>query len=143
MSGAKTMKITTAAVALALATNAGAADLRVEVHGVSSAGGKVYAAVFKRAEDFPKADKAAAGVAVSAVAPNVSLVFPGLAAGDYAVSVYHDENGNGRLDNNLMGVPTEPYGFSRDAAGMMGPPKFADAAIKVDAADLAIKINLR
>jgi uncharacterized protein (DUF2141 family) len=42
-----------------------------------------------------------------------------------------------------MGQPIEAFGFSRDAAGMMGPPRFADAAVKVDSADLAIKINLR
>ena len=75
--------------------------------------------------------------------PVASLVFAGLAPGDHAVSVCHDQNNNGRLDTNPIGVPSEPLGFSRNATGMMGPPKFADAAIGIDAADVAIRINLR
>ena len=120
-----------------------AADLRVDIHGISGGSGMVYAAVFKREEDFLKVDKAAATAMAGATSPVASLVFAGLAPGHYAVSVYHDHNNNGRLDSNLMGVPSEPFGFSSDAAGLMGAPKFADAAIRIDAADVAIRINLR
>jgi uncharacterized protein (DUF2141 family) len=127
---------------LGLVSHAEAADLRVDVQGVPAAGGTVRAALFNRAEDFPRG-KAIAASLVQTAGPTASLLFKDLAPGEYAVAAYHDENGNGRLDANLAGQPIEAYGFSRDAAGAMGPPRFADAAVKVDAADLSIKINLR
>jgi uncharacterized protein (DUF2141 family)/uncharacterized membrane protein len=127
---------------LGLVSHAEGADLRVDVQGVPAAGGTVRAAVFNRAEDFPRGKVIAANFADTA-GPTASILFTDLAPGEYAVAAYHDENGNGRLDTNLMGQPIEAYGFSRDASGAMGPPRFADAAVKVDAAGLAIKINLR
>jgi uncharacterized protein (DUF2141 family) len=75
-------------------------------------------------------------------AAKVVLVYRNLPAGKYAVSVFHDENGNGKLDANLVGMPTEPYGFSRDARGLVGPPSFADAAFDLQA-DTTITVNLR
>jgi len=69
--------------------------------------------------------------------------FAGLPAGDYAVSAFLDENGNTRLDSNVFGIPTELYGFSRNARGASGPPQFADAAFRLDAAPLAHAIELK
>jgi uncharacterized protein (DUF2141 family) len=127
---------------LAFASHTEAADLRVDIQGVPAAGGRVLAALFNRAEDFPRGNAMAADFA-DAAGPTASVLFAGLAPGEYAVAVYHDANGNGRLDTNLVGQPIEAYGFSRDASGAMGPPRFIDAAVKIDGADLAIKINLR
>jgi uncharacterized protein (DUF2141 family) len=62
------------------------------------------------------------------------LVIGGLVPGRYAVSVIHDQNGNGKLDTNLVGLPTEGYGFSRDARGTIGPPGFEAAAFDLPAA---------
>jgi len=46
----------------------------------------------------------------------------------YAVSVFHDENYNGKLDTNLLGIPREGVGASNDARGNFRPPKFGAAA---------------
>ena len=70
------------------------------------------------------------------------LVFRNLPAGPYALSQFHDENGNDKLDSNIAGIPTERYGFSRDARGRMGAPGFADAAIDLRA-DSSITVHLR
>jgi uncharacterized protein (DUF2141 family) len=58
------------------------------------------------------------------------------------VRAFADENGNGKLDTNLMGMPTERYGFSNDAKGNRAAPDFEAAAIGVDA-DLQTVIHLR
>jgi uncharacterized protein (DUF2141 family) len=70
-------------------------------------------------------------------------VFANLKAGTYAISTFHDRNSNDTVDKNLFGLPTEKYGFSRDAAGRMGPPSFEAAAFTVGSDDHAIVINLR
>ena len=59
--------------------------------------------------------------------------FTGLAPGRYAVKAFHDVNGDGKMAANPFGVPTEPYAFSNNAKGMMGPPKWTDAAFEVTA----------
>jgi uncharacterized protein (DUF2141 family) len=53
-----------------------------------------------------------------------TFTFSGLASGQYAIRYYHDENLNGKMDTNLVGKPTEGYGFSNNVIGKTGPPKF-------------------
>ena len=57
----------------------------------------------------------------------VIATFENLRLGTYALSLYHDENNNGMLDTNFFGIPKEPYGFSNDARGTFGPPKYTAA----------------
>lgn len=54
---------------------------------------------------------------------------PSLPAGDYAVACYHDVNGNGRIDKNLLGIPTEPYGFSNNARPRFRAPTWDEAKV--------------
>ncbi|MGJ7582834.1 DUF2141 domain-containing protein [Variovorax sp. RHLX14] len=70
------------------------------------------------------------------------LIFVGLPPGRYAVKSFADENGNGKLDTNLVGLPTERYGFSNDAKGRMGPPSFEQASFMLEA-DNSIVFRLR
>ena len=116
----------------AAALSAHAADLSVEVQGARSAQGQVAAAVFSEAGTWMKTELAVQ----SQMAPagdKVVIVFRDLAPGRYAVTAFHDENGNNKLDTNLIGMPQEPYGFSRNAQGRMGQPRFDDAALDVQA----------
>ena len=50
--------------------------------------------------------------------------FTNLTPGKYAVRYYHDENMNGKMETNLVGKPTEGYGFSNNVIGKFGPPPF-------------------
>ncbi|MHC0441269.1 MULTISPECIES: DUF2141 domain-containing protein [Flavobacterium] len=59
------------------------------------------------------------------------VTFENLPAGEYAISTYHDENINGKLDRNAMGIPSEEYAASNNAKGFMGPPAYADAKFNV------------
>ena len=60
-------------------------------------------------------------------------VFDGLEAGEYAVSLYQDENENGKLDvGKLVPIPTEKYGFSNNPSTTFGPPKFEDCRFKLE-----------
>jgi uncharacterized protein (DUF2141 family) len=57
-------------------------------------------------------------------------VFRNVTPGTYAISAFHDENGNRRLDTNFLGIPTEDWCTSRDASGFLGPPRFTDAKFR-------------
>lgn len=103
-----------------------AADLDVTVTHIRSDRGQVMLALTNTAEDFA-ARRWLVGQTLPAKPGNVRFILPDLAAGEYAISVFHDENDNGKLDSNFFGVPTEGYGFSNNARGNFGPPDFAAA----------------
>jgi uncharacterized protein (DUF2141 family) len=129
-----------AAVTIATASAAAQAyDLTVEVQGARSEQGWVAGALY--ASDGAWLKDSLQGERVPAAGRAV-LVYRSLPPGRYALSLFHDENGNGQLDTNIAGIPTERYGFSRDARGRMGAPAFADAAVELRS-DLTITVNLR
>jgi uncharacterized protein (DUF2141 family) len=121
---------------------AAAEDLTVEIQHITADAGPVMVAVYDKAEDFPAPQKGLTGQAIEAHGDSAVAIFHGLAAGRYAVAAYQDLNRNGKLDKNFLGLPTEPYGFSKDARGSLGPPSFDAAAVDVPATP-KIVINLR
>ncbi len=125
-----------------LAMSAMAAELQVTVEGVDSETGKIMAALFDKAAGFPGGQSFAATM-TPAKPGTVSFRFKDVPAGRYAVSAFHDLNGNQRLDRNMVGMPSEPYGFSRNARGKMGPPSFDDAAVNVGAEAVAIVLRIK
>jgi uncharacterized protein (DUF2141 family) len=64
----------------------------------------------------------------------VVAVFDNLPAGDYAVKAFHDVNGDGQMNVSPFGMPTEPYAFSNNAVGNMGPAKWDRAHFTVSGA---------
>lgn len=129
------------ATALGAAASAQALDLTVEVLNAKSMQGAVNVALYGSAEGWLKADRMLQG-ARQGVAEKTVLVFRGLRAGPLAMAAFHDENGNGKLDTNLVGMPLERLGFSRNAVGFMGPAAFADAVIDLQA-DTTVTLTLR
>jgi len=57
--------------------------------------------------------------------------FKNLPAGEYAISIYHDENNSGKLETGFMGIPKEDVSCSNNAKGKMGPPKYIDAKFMI------------
>lgn len=104
-------------------------SLEVTVTDIKAQKGLVRLALYNNPDDFMKRHKAVREVVVNGT--SVQVLFENLEPGEYAISCYHDVNGNKKLDSNFMGVPREPYGFSNDARGTFGPPGFADARFMV------------
>jgi len=119
------------------------ADVSATVTGLRSGKGKVMACLTTQPSAFPQcARDPHAFTAVVAAAASVDLDFGPVPPGRYAISLFHDENGNGRLDTRLM-MPREGYGFSRDAPVRFGPPAFAQAAFAVGAEGQHQSIRMR
>ena len=129
-----------AAMLCAGAVSAG--DLKIEVSLPADRQGAVLAAVFDKADGFPRGTPLRTATA-QPVQGKAVLQFASLPPGDYAVTAYLDENSNTKLDTNLFGLPTELYGFSRDARKLAGPPSFADAAFRVDDSALEQRFELK
>lgn len=119
---------------MTVAASADAGELRATVRNVKPQQGKLWVALYDGADPY-KADRRFAGQIVDASAPDVTVVFAGLPPGRYGLSAFQDVNGDGTLGTTMLGIPTEPYGFSRAArAGAFGPPDFDALAVAVDEA---------
>lgn len=119
-----------------------AADLTVKIKDVQNANGTILMALHDGADGFPKSRKPVAVISLDAKIGEVLAVFPDLDAGAYAISLYHDENGNKELDTNFLGVPTEGYAFTNNAKGAFGPPSFENAAIKIEEENLIAEMKV-
>lgn len=118
--------------------------IHVDVDGLRSDRGQVLCALFSSPADFPKkADRAVAHAKSGISARHATCEFEGVPSGTYAVSVFHDENSNGKLDTNFMGIPREGVGASNNAKGRFGPPKFSAAAFRHSAKRTNLKISMK
>lgn len=106
-------------------------EVSATVSGLRSSKGQVVACLTTKPDTFPECqrDPQAKAVKVPAAA-TVQIDFGTVPPGRYAIALFHDENGNGKLDKRLI-LPREGYGFSRNAPVMMGPPRFASAAFSM------------
>lgn len=94
--------------------------------------GRVFLALSDRAKSFLKKGEGTRGTNATVKNGKAIIYFKGLKKGDYAASVFHDANDNNIMDTKLFGIPKEPYGFSNNAKGFMGPPSFEDAKFVLD-----------
>ncbi|WP_438976757.1 DUF2141 domain-containing protein [Polaribacter sp.] len=117
-------------------------DLKVEITGMDTDKGKVFLALYNSEATFLKKSKDTKGANAIVKDKRAIAIFKGLKKGEYAISLFHDENDNNKMDTKIFGIPKEPYGFSNDAKGFMGPPKFKDAKFIVDTnKTITIKVN--
>ncbi|WP_461054500.1 DUF2141 domain-containing protein [Spirosoma arcticum] len=115
-------------------------SLTVDIQNLRVSKGAVYVALFRSVKDFPEG-KPADSKKVNAGSKSVQTLFS-VEPGDYAIAVYHDENGNGKMDKRMFGIPKEPYGFSNNFKPVMSAPKFGDCKFSVGASGKAISIKL-
>lgn len=111
---------------------AGSYSLTLKIEGVRSSHGQIRAELLSRLAGDTQ-PKSITAKAQQATAGQTVVVFRGLTAGDYAVQLYHDENGNGRVEMNIVGMPTEGYAFSNIPIVQGGIPPFDKMKVVVDA----------
>src|SRR5215475_13692542 len=117
--------------------------IHVEVDGLRNDKGQVFCSIYSSAEGFPKnRNKAVAQVSSPISNKQAVCDFSGVTPGTFAISIFHGENSNGKLDTNFMGIPREGVGASNNAKGHLGPPKFDAAAFLYRGGRLDLKITI-
>jgi len=117
--------------------------LKVHVVGVAANGGDIYVAVHREAT-FLQDESALSSLVLSPQGKKeVTGQSEPLLYDIYAVAVYQDMNGNGQLDKNALGIPTEPYAFSNNPSVKWRAPTFKDAALQLNQAEQATSITLK
>ncbi|OBY66872.1 DUF2141 domain-containing protein [Polaribacter reichenbachii] len=113
-------------------------NLKIEIEGIKTNKGKIYIAIYDNEASFLKSSK---GVIAEINDLKSTAIIKNLKKGEYAISLFQDVNENKKMDTKIFGIPKEPYGFSNDATGFMGPPKYNDAKFNLDA-NKTITINI-
>lgn len=119
---------------------AAAGDVLVEVANVPAATGEIMVALCPR-ETYLKPDCRRTARAPAA-AGTTRVLLRDVAPGTYAVQVFQDLNGNGVLDSNFLGMPTEPIGFSNNPKLSFGPPGFDAVAVSITDRPVTIPVTL-
>ena len=118
-------------------------SLLITVSNIQIDSGQVMIAVYNSKQQF-LSDAAFLGKAVSIQSGRkVHLHIEDIPDGQYAVSVFHDVDGDNELDLNGFGKPVEPIGFSNNVKGLIGPPRFSKASFWIDQKQERVDIRLR
>ena len=116
--------------------------LIVNISGFPSSEGFAMVALHDSEESYKgEATAAIAKTQVKVVDQKAQAIFGNLAYGGYGVSIFHDENANGKMDKNAMGIPKEAYGFSNNAKGFFGKPDYAKVKFELNSPEKQIAIS--
>jgi uncharacterized protein (DUF2141 family) len=125
-----------------LATSSwGQNSIEVKISNIREIKGDILVAIFNNEDDF--LEKAVQSKSIKASGKQVTIKFENLPQGDYAVSIIHDENSNGELDKNVVGIPKEGFGFGNNAMGTFGPPAFEKAKVHLKDQNVVQELSLK
>lgn len=118
--------------------------IHVKILDIRNSTGAVACALFESSIGFPTEYlHAASRIMVIKVRDRQARCdFEDIAPGSYALAVVHDENMNGKLDVNWLGIPIEGYGFSNDASALLGAPSFSAASFPYNGQNLEMTLGL-
>ncbi len=118
-------------------------DLRVDISDINSELGNIYVFLYSSEDGFPvDLSKAKKFIQARIESQGASVSFDNIKYGYYAISVYHDQDSNGEINTNFLGIPKEPVGVSNNAKGLMGPPKYEDAKFYFSK-DITVEISIK
>lgn len=124
------------------ASPAATSALTIAFTGIAAPAGMIMISVFDSESSYG-AGKPVRSAAVKVAGTDAETVFAGLPAGRYAVKAFHDVDGDGQMAVNPFGMPSEPFAFSNDAVGNMGPASWDQAAFDVGAGTVRHVIIIR
>jgi uncharacterized protein (DUF2141 family) len=121
----------------------GTASLSVTFTGIETQEGAVMGAVFDSEEAYNGKGAPVRQIMIKADAVEIATQLAGLKPGKYAIKSFHDIDGDMKMTSNPFGMPIEPFAFSNNAVGNMGPAKWADAAFEVKAGENSHSIRIQ
>jgi len=119
------------------------ANLTIHIENVTEKGGIVRLGVYDEARYPDDNAKPVASADVAAVSGETVITLHGIAPGVYAIETFQDENSNNKMDTSWVGLPLEPFGFSRDATPFLSKPSFDDVKFTLAAGENSQVIHLQ
>ena len=116
--------------------------LEVDVEGLRNSKGVIHACLTRDRAHFPDCKSDPASLKQTVNSNSRHLLFNGLAPGDYAIALFHDENANSRFDT-MLGIPREGFGFSRNPVVRFGAPRFDRVSMRLAPGYTRIHVRLQ
>ena len=119
-------------------------SLSLNIDELRSDRGAVHVAVYDREDSFAKSLKPYR-LRIYKVPADRKLVIrlDSIPPGRYALAAYHDENGNGNLDKNMLGIPKEPYGFSNNPRAKWSAPKYEEVSFALNGQPARLSVSVK
>jgi|AntRauMFilla1563_2_1112583.scaffolds.fasta_scaffold01468_5 uncharacterized protein (DUF2141 family) len=118
--------------------------LNLTIKNIKSDQGTIRILIFDKADGFPEeVTNAVKSLSIPVKDFAKSVVIADLPAGTYAISLFHDEDNDGKLKKNGVGLPSEAYGFSNNPTLFFGPPSFSKCAFTVNSTPIKVEIKLK
>ncbi len=115
-------------------------SVTIIIENIKGNNGTIQIAVFDKSESFPKVGGEYKLMQYKLSEGKTKFVIKDLPNGEYAIAIHHDENSDGKMNTNMIGIPKEGYAFSRNFKPKFSAPKFSDCAIKINTDQ---KLNLK
>lgn len=117
--------------------------LIIEIGSLKNNDGQVAISIHNGEEGYPGGEETMVQATYATIKDGKAIAeFIDLPFGEYAISAYHDEDKNGELNTNWIGIPKEGTGASNNAKGKMGPPKYEDAMFEFAVDGQKIKFEM-
>ena len=117
-------------------------SLTIVITGLENDDGEVLITVSNSRENYESDNPAFIGMKVKIENRKAEYTFEELPFGEYAIKLFHDENMDGELDTNFLGIPTEDYGFSNNVRGTFGPADYDDAKFLFEQTEMTMNISV-
>lgn len=101
-------------------------QLTIKISNIEKIKGEIKVGIFDTSTNFLKEGYAIKNYAIKVKNNTAVLTITDLPKGEYAVTMYHDENSDDEFNRNFIGIPKEPYGFSNNIKPVMSAPKYND-----------------
>lgn len=115
--------------------------LRVTVTNIKKIKGSIMVGVFNNQNGFLEKSSAIKNVSQKVTDNSLTIILNNIKKGDYSLAIYHDVNSDNKCNKNFLGIPVEPYGFSKNHKPVLSKPTFDDCKIDLNA-DKSITIKL-
>ncbi|MCX6284646.1 MAG: DUF2141 domain-containing protein [Bacteroidetes bacterium] len=129
---------------ISLITYGQKSEIVINISGLRSDKGKCLLYLYNNKKGFPNdAGKAINKANGSILSGKSTIILTDIPDGEYAIGIIHDENDNGRMDTNFLGMPKEGVGVSNNAKGHFGSPSYDDSKFKLNQKSLKLNITIK
>lgn len=118
-------------------------EFNLKIQNIKTTKGTIRIAFYKKGADFPNEGGITyAKESKISQTGEIEVKFNDIPLGEYAVAIFQDINGNKKIDKNFFGVPTEPYGFTRNFKPKLSAPVFSDCNVVFSVSNNSFTIKL-
>ncbi|MDG2370161.1 MAG: DUF2141 domain-containing protein [Flavobacteriales bacterium] len=107
-------------------------DIEVSIKNIKNINGYIQIGLYNDPNEFPKVDKEFKRYYFKVSSTNMTYTIKDLSKGKYAIATYHDENSDKKCNRNMIGYPTEDFGFSNNIKVFLTAPSFDQALIELN-----------